>query len=83
MTLLVLALSAGTAGGTTIQELVRLKGHERNVLTGMGLVVGLDGTGDTAKNSMIAARPFAQLLTNFGNPVEDVNELLRADAFAS
>ncbi|NNF43297.1 MAG: hypothetical protein HKN62_09650 [Phycisphaerales bacterium] len=77
-----IALCAGNAGGTTVQDLVRVKGHERNVLTGMGIVVGLNGTGDTAKDSLIAARPFAQLLTNLGNPVEDVTELVKADAFA-
>ena len=59
MGILVLALSARVACATAVQDLVRIKGHERNVLTGMGIVVGLNGTGDTSKDSFIAARPYA------------------------
>jgi flagellar P-ring protein precursor FlgI len=79
---LVLALCARVAVATAVQDLVRIKGHERNVLTGMGIVVGLNGTGDTSKDSYIAARPYAQLLTNLGNPVTDLEELAKADAYA-
>ena len=43
----VLALGATAATATTIQDLIRVKGHEDNVLTGLGIVIGLDGTGDT------------------------------------
>jgi len=78
----VLALGAGSARGTTIQDLVRIKGHEANVLTGLGIVVGLPGTGDTSKDSYVAARPYARLLTNLGNPVDNLEDLARADAFA-
>jgi flagellar P-ring protein precursor FlgI len=48
----------------------------------MGIVVGLNGTGDTAKDSFVAARPYARLLTNLGNPVIDLEELAAADGFA-
>lgn len=78
----VLALCASPAPGTTIQDLVRIKGHERNVLTGLGIVIGLDGTGDRSKNSLVAARPYAELLKNLGNPVASIDELSRADAYA-
>lgn len=78
----VLALSAGAASATTVQDLARVKGHERVVLTGLGIVIGLDGTGDSVKDSLVAARPVARLLTNLGNPVDDVAELAKADAFA-
>lgn len=67
---------------TTIQDLVRIKGQERNVLTGMGIVVGLNGTGDSSKASFVAARPYAQLLQNLGNPVASLEELIKADAYA-
>ncbi len=76
------ALCAATAHATRIHDLVRIKGHEQNVLTGMGIVVGLDGTGDTSKDSLVAARPYAQLLANMGNEVSGVEELIKADAFA-
>jgi flagellar P-ring protein precursor FlgI len=78
----VLALGASTATGATIQDLVRIKGHEDNVITGMGLVIGLDGTGDTHKDSLIAARPYGSLLRNYGNALVTLKELDDADAFA-
>jgi len=80
--LIVLALSAQSAPAASLQDLVRLKGHERNVLVGMGLVVGLPGTGDTSKDSFVAARPFARYLANLGNPIVELEELRRGDAFA-
>lgn len=78
----VFALSAGIAGATEIQDLVRIKGHERNILTGLGIVIGLDGTGDRGSDSLIAARPMARLLTNLGGGVADLAELADGDAFA-
>jgi len=45
-------------------------------------VVGLDGTGDTSKDSLIAARPYGRLLTQLGNPLSDLDELAKADAYA-
>lgn len=80
----VIALSATSmrSFGTTVQDLVRIKGHERNVLTGMGLVVGLNGTGDKSKASLVAARPYGKLLANLGNPVLSLEELIKADAYA-
>jgi flagellar P-ring protein precursor FlgI len=78
-----LALGAGNrAPATMVQDLVRIKGHEHNVLMGMGIVVGLDGTGDTARDSLVAARPYAELLRNLGNAVGNLQELADADAFA-
>ncbi len=78
----VLALSAGGASATTVQDLVRIKGHEHNVLAGMGIVIGLNGTGDTTDDSMIAARPYGELLRNYGNAPVTLQELADADAFA-
>ena len=78
----VLAPGAAPARATTVQDLVRIKGHERNVLAGMGIVIGLDGTGDTSDDSFVAARPYSQLLGNLGNPVAGLEELAAADAYA-
>jgi len=82
---LVLALAAvaigSSASAVTIQDLARLKGEERNVLVGLGLVIGLDGTGDSNKDSQIAARPFQRLLANLGNPIE-LDQLTKANAIA-
>lgn len=76
------ALCAKIAAATTVQDLVRIKGQERNVLQGLGLVIGLPGTGDTSKDAFVAARPFAEWLGNLGDPVVSLEELARADAFA-
>jgi flagellar P-ring protein precursor FlgI len=54
--LLVLAL-AGVGRGERIKDIVDIQGIRGNPLTGLGLVVGLDGTGDKA-------RPSQQMLTN-------------------
>jgi len=78
----IVALGATTAHATTIQELVRIKGHEKNVLTGMGIVIGLNGTGDDARQSLLAARPYAELLSNYGNKPLSIAELAEADAYA-
>jgi len=78
----IVALGAHHACATAVQDLVRIKGHERNVLTGLGIVIGLPGTGDSSKDSAIAARPYSQLLANLGNPVASLDELIKADAYA-
>jgi flagellar P-ring protein precursor FlgI len=65
----VLASLVGTTarGDGQLQDFVRLRGHETDVLVGMGLVVGLDGTGDSMKDSTIAGQPYAQLVKTLGN----------------
>ena len=79
---LVLAPGATTAQGSQIQDIARLKGLERNVLTGMGIVIGLDGTGDQSKKSLAVARPYEQLMRQIGNPVASIDELAAADSYA-
>ncbi len=78
----ILALCATPAAATSVQDLVRLKGHEPVVLTGMGIVVGLNGTGDQSKDSLVAARPYAELLKNLGYPVPFIEELAEMDSYA-
>ncbi|MCH7545622.1 MAG: flagellar basal body P-ring protein FlgI [Planctomycetes bacterium] len=78
----ILARSAGNACAATVQDLVRIKGHEQNVLIGMGIVIGLNGTGDSSKDSLLTARPYAQLFKNLGNMPVSVDELADADSYA-
>jgi flagellar P-ring protein precursor FlgI len=82
LAIVALCALAAPARATTIQDLCRIKGHEENILVGLGIVVGLDGTGDTSRDSYIAARPYARLLSNLGAPVPDLAELEEADAYA-
>lgn len=58
---LLILSSAHRAQATRIQDLVRLKGAEQNKLVGMGLVVGLKGTGDGGKY-LPAMRPLAKAM---------------------
>ena len=78
----IIAQSAGIALAASVQDLVRIKGHEENVLIGMGIVIGLNGTGDSSKDSLITARPYAQLFKNLGNMPVSVDELAEADSYA-
>ncbi len=79
---IVVALCAAVAQATTVQDLTRLRGHERVVLTGMGIVIGLDGTGDRSKDSLVAARPYGKLLANLGYPISNIDELADMDSYA-
>lgn len=67
-------LSAADAAGSEVKELVRMKGQGESVLRGIGLVVGLSGTGDSGKE-LVMARPLAKVLENEGNAVGDLREL--------
>lgn len=77
-----IALCAASAPAASIADLVRIRGMEQNVVIGMGVVVGLDGTGDTSKESQLAARPFAELMRSLGNPVSDLGEVAESDSYA-
>ncbi|MBE3599441.1 MAG: flagellar basal body P-ring protein FlgI [Limnochordaceae bacterium] len=48
-----------------VGDLVRVEGLRPNQLVGMGLVVGLDGTGD-GRTSAVHVQMFANMLRNFG-----------------
>ena len=72
-----LTLSAPKAAAVKIEDITRLKGQRENTLTGIGLLVGLNGTGDGGKY-LPAMRPLAEFLGNFGNPISDIKELQNA-----
>lgn len=78
----ILAQCATVARASQVQDLVRIKGHERNVLMGLGIVIGLNGTGDNGRDSLSVARPYAELLKSQGNAVMSLEELERADSYA-
>jgi len=75
-------LGAGVARAATVQEIARVKGHERNTIVGLGIVIGLNGTGDRNKDSLVAARPFAQYLKNLDASVANLEELRKTDSYA-
>lgn len=67
-------LLASPALGTKVRDVCRLAEQGDTVLQGLGLVVGLPGTGDTAKD-LVVARPLAQVLRNNGVPIASFEEL--------
>lgn len=79
-----LAITMGPRGAsaTDVQSMVRIKGLERNVMTGMGLVVGLNGTGDSARRSEYPARYLAELYRNNGMGVNSPQDLQNSDSVA-
>lgn len=64
-----------------VQDITRLEGHGTRVLRGIGLVVGLPGTGDSGAE-LALARPLAEFHTQNGNPLADLRELKNAKSVA-
>ncbi len=65
-----------------IHDIVRIKGFEESELMGIGLVTGLNKTGDSAKSSGRMARPLAELYKSFGYGLESPMELAGVDSVA-
>ena len=76
LSVLLILLLAPAAHAVNIVDVTRLAGQRSNVLTGMGLVYGLPGTGDGGRFSP-AIRPLKQMLAAFQN---DATELELAGA---
>lgn len=74
-------LTGASARGTTVQEVARIKGHGQSTLQGIGLVVGLPGTGDSGQE-LAVARPLMEMLRNNGNPIADTSELANSQSVA-
>ncbi|MDB5618678.1 flagellar basal body P-ring protein FlgI [Tardiphaga sp.] len=65
--LLALALSAASAGATSrIKDLANIEGVRQNQLIGYGLVVGLNGTGDTLNNIPFTKQSLQAMLERMG-----------------
>lgn len=62
-----------THASKTLREISRVKGQGASVVHGIGLVIGLNGSGDSG-SEMAMARPLAEALKKLGNPV-NVDEL--------
>ena len=63
-----------------VADITRLSGQRPNVLTGLGLVFGLKGTGDGG-DYLPAIKPLAAMLAKFANPAT-VNELCNVENVA-
>jgi flagellar P-ring protein precursor FlgI len=73
----VLIAAATTASaGTRLKNICRIKGQEENTLRGMGLVVGLNGTGES--NDPATMRAIARAMEIMGTPLTN-----RGDSYLS
>ena len=64
--LLVLALSAPAGATSRIKDLANIEGVRQNQLIGYGLVVGLNGTGDTLNNIPFTKQSLQAMLERMG-----------------
>jgi flagellar P-ring protein precursor FlgI len=78
--LLFALLAAPRARGAKIADITRIGGQRTNVLTGLGLVYGLKGTGDGG-DFMPAIKPLASMLGKFADPAT-VQELSKVQNVA-
>jgi flagellar P-ring protein precursor FlgI len=62
-----LAIAAPTIAGTRLKNICRIKGQEENTLRGLGLVIGLGGTGEA--NDPLTMRAIARSMELLGNPL--------------
>ncbi|MGD0139354.1 MAG: flagellar basal body P-ring protein FlgI [Tepidisphaeraceae bacterium] len=65
--LVVIAFLAAPADAVKIADITRIGGERTNILTGLGLVYGLKGTGDGG-NFTPAIAPLRSMLSKFGDP---------------
>ena len=71
--LFVCLASSDAAASRTLREIARLRGQGASTVQGLGLVVGLSGTGDS-QDELAVARPLAEVLRRMGNSIS-VDEL--------
>lgn len=75
-------LAAPTAlAQNRVAEIAHIKGQGASVIQGLGLVMGLNGTGDSGKE-LAVARPLAEVLRRNGNPIPDIDELAKSRSVA-
>ena len=79
-TTLATALTPRAARAVRVADITRMAGARTNELTGMGLVIGLKGTGDGGAY-LPAIKPLAQLLGKFADPAS-VADLANANNVA-
>jgi flagellar P-ring protein precursor FlgI len=63
--------AASSAGKTRIKDIIDIEGVRDNMLVGYGLVVGLNGTGDTLNNSPFTQQSIIGMLDRLGVNVRD------------
>ncbi|MEM7623873.1 MAG: flagellar basal body P-ring protein FlgI [Planctomycetota bacterium] len=75
------AFVASATASDSIADFARIRGQGESVLQGLGLVIGLPGTGDIGQD-LVVARPLAAMLEQLGNPVANLDELAQSQSVA-
>ncbi len=70
-----------TVTSISIQDITRIGGQGEFPLRGMGIVIGLNGTGDSG-GELAVAQPLAALYERSGNPIPDLAALGKAKSAA-
>ena len=79
--LFALMLIAAPSQAGRVRDYTRIKGQGESVVQGLGLVLGLNGTGDSG-SELVVARPLAELLRRNGNPIPALEELESGNSVA-
>lgn len=73
MTTMILMLGAGANASVRIKDIADFEGVRDNMLVGYGLVVGLNGTGDSLRNSMFTQESLVAMLERLGVSTRGAN----------
>lgn len=76
-----LVATPARAQDLTVREIARLSTDSEFTLQGLGLVIGLPGTGDSGKE-LATALPLAQVLARNGTPIPDLKALEKTRSIA-
>src|SRR6202171_3376808 len=75
---LILVLSAaGTQAAVRISDIADVRGLRENQIVGYGLVIGLNGTGDTLRNAPFTEQSLQSMLDRMGINVRNTNARTR------
>lgn len=74
--LLALGLPQSAGATSRLKDLVNIEGVRENQLVGYGLVVGLDGTGDTLRNAPFTQQSLEAMLERLGINTRDARSIL-------
>jgi len=77
------AFPASVSAQSRIKDIVNIEGVRDNLLVGYGLVVGLNGTGDTLQNAPFTQQSLVGMLERLGvNTRDDIANLRTANVAA-
>jgi len=69
--------AAGSSSGVRIKDITAVQGVRANQLVGYGLVVGLNGTGDSLRNSPFTEQSLQSMLDQMGVNIRNANARTR------